>query len=489
MKTYISILFASFLFVFSTKDAGAVPPPDFLFAVGASISVVFSFLAIFFTAVLATIRQFAKKFFNHLKHKKIFWGTTALIVVVVSFSGAYFYKQYEQDQAYDQWVAESEKQNQGLGLDEFYLDKLTKVEPTETTPPVPVMPKNPNLEFIETYYGYLNDGEIENAYAASKKSVSLDVYTGWYKNVQSANVDNIQEIDEDTYSLRVKLVEFDTPTYYAVLMTVGDDENGNKKIIDSESKIIDGIEKVETGNVNLNVVEDAPTSTSYFDDNKNTALEVGNNEFKNIIDSSNNVFVLDAREDEEYEIGYFPGSHHIRFADLLSGQWVSLPADKTVYVFCWSGIRGEEVATFLRQKGILARYVETGADGWVSFGGDWNGGIKFSSKYGEARYTKLFDLDGLKAEMNKGTVIVDSRMSAKYDSWHIPGSYNIPIIYTPSVKIQESLAQVPSNSSVITVCDDFISCFDAKITGVKLEKAGHTFLGRYNKPWEYSNNQ
>jgi len=34
------------------------------------------------------------------------------------------------------------------------------------------------------------------------------------------------------------------------------------------------------------------------------------------------------------------------------------------------------------------------------------------------------------------------------------------------------------------VCDSFVNCFDAVLTGTELERRGHIFLGRYNSPWE-----
>jgi rhodanese-related sulfurtransferase len=170
---------------------------------------------------------------------------------------------------------------------------------------------------------------------------------------------------------------------------------------------------------------------------------------------------------------------------LVAGEWIGLPTDRTIYVLCWSGIRGKEVAEFLRSKGFVARFLESGSDGWVSEGGEWNGNIKFVQKYADPRYQIVFSTAQARQYEQDGVVFVDSRPAATYDKWHIPGSVNIPIIYTATVNTETVLAQVPPSSTVVTVCDDFVSCFDAKITGVKLEQRGHTFLGRYNKPWEY----
>lgn len=213
-------------------------------------------------------------------------------------------------------------------------------------------------------------------------------------------------------------------------------------------------------------------------------LVITNTEFDAADESS--IYVLDAREDEEYAIGRYPGSHHIRFADVLDGAWASLPTDEVVYVMCWSGIRGSEVAEFLRMKGVPARYLEDGADGWVKNGGLWNGEIAFSSTYADARYTGTLATEDVRAAVAHGAALVDARQADAYAASHIDGSVNISVIFTPSDELDALLDLVPDGADVVTVCDDFVSCFDAKIVGIKLEYRSHVFLGRYAKPWEYS---
>lgn len=223
--------------------------------------------------------------------------------------------------------------------------------------------------------------------------------------------------------------------------------------------------------------------SSFFEDQQNLPLAISNADFA--VAELADHFVLDAREDEEYEIGYYPGSTHLRFADLLAGDWQQLPTDRVVYVFCWSGIRGSELAEFLREKGIVARYLEDGAKGWYDAGGTWQGGILFSSKYPEERYTGTLTTEQVKNYVAGGAVLVDARQPEVFDLSHIDGSVNISIFFTPTTELATLFDQVPNQSTVITVCDDYVSCFDAKIAGVKLEKLGHTFLGRYASPQEY----
>ncbi|MEI6510909.1 MAG: rhodanese-like domain-containing protein [Candidatus Uhrbacteria bacterium] len=71
---------------------------------------------------------------------------------------------------------------------------------------------------------------------------------------------------------------------------------------------------------------------SYFHDNETLPLDISNEDFAAI--ESTNPYVLDAREDEEVEIGRYPGSVHVRLADLLDGAYSDIPRDRTVYVFC-----------------------------------------------------------------------------------------------------------------------------------------------------------
>jgi 3-mercaptopyruvate sulfurtransferase SseA len=141
----------------------------------------------------------------------------------------------------------------------------------------------------------------------------------------------------------------------------------------------------------------------------------------------------------------------------------------------------------LRTKGIDAVYLESGANGWVQSGGEWSGEINFTSVYTDDRYKRLFTLSEIEQAMADGVVIIDAREPERYDDWHIPGSINIPIIRIPSTEMDSVLSQVSAGAQVITVCDQVVNCFGAKVTGVKLEKYGHEFLGRYNKPWEYRN--
>lgn len=493
MNELEKIVFSIGIFFLGIKSALAVPPPDFIFNVGAQVAQFFSIAVLFLGAILVTVRQAAKVYFIQMKNKKIIWIGLIIGVISIASVGAYYYNQYQQTVAYQKWLEESKIQNANVAVSDTSLDQL-KIDETANTEEqkqekIPRPKETPDVQFIRTYYANLGNGNIEAAYGVSKKSVPLETYKSWYKNVTSLIIDDLQKIDTNKYSLELTLKEGEKATSYAVLMTLAADSQGNFKIQSSDVRTLTAEENpLQTENAFKPLPEDTINmGANFYEENKDLSLAISNNDFQLV--SSGNIFVLDAREDEEYDIGKFPNSTHIRFADLISGEWIRIPTDQVVYVFCWSGIRGKEVADFLRSKKIIAQYIQNGADGWVSYGGQWTGGIKFSSQYPQERYAHLVTLDELKEKSAQGAVIVDSRIKDKYNTWHIPDSINIPIIYTPSSKIDDLLNEVPSGKAVITVCDDFVSCFDAKITGLKLERKGHEFLGRYNKPWEYRSSQ
>lgn len=546
IKLAAFLLFVHF-FIFP-EAAHAVIPPDFIFNIGTQIAQFFSIIAIFFTAILGTFFQFFKTKYYALKHKKIVLSLTIIAIITVSLVSSYFYAIYKQKAEYQKWLKESQQystnpntQNANLDSDN---DGLTNLEETnfgtdlnnsdtdgdgysdgeevkneynpngsgkfgeeginedandqldigtESNKNIDTSTEkfisNVNLndsssKFISEYYGNIANGYLEQAYEMSKKTVGLETFKGWYLKTSKITLDKLVRIDEKKSSVELTLYEDGTFTRYGVLMTLILQGEIPVRVEKSEVKILaQGL--IDNQNVS---VDESKTTQEYdfFAKNENSNILVTNQDFKNTTDSQQgNYIVLDAREYIEFENGHFPGSLHIRFADLKAGRWIELPKDKFVYVICWSGIRGKEVAEFLRTKKIVSSYLENGANGWVEFGGKWIGEIKFGEKYIDPKYQIVFSMDDVKKKVTEGVILVDTREPYKYIQSHISGSVNIPIMYTPTINLEKTFSQVPVNSKVITVCDGYVNCFDAKITGVELERRGHQFLGRYNKPWEY----
>jgi len=536
-----SFLLVGYFFIFP-QVAQAVVPPDFIFSIGTQIAQFSSIMVIFASAIFGAFFQFFKTRYYAIKHKKTALVVAILLIIVVIAGSSYLYAIYKQNAEYEKWLNDSnefgtgyfsnlDSDNDGLtdakefdyGTDpnnpdtdgDSYLDGEEVENGYNPNGPGKLGDANDNnnqlniggdnnqnidtslnkfvsnvdttdgvANFINEYYKNIAEGNLELAYEMSKQSVSRDTFRGWYLETTKITLDNLVRIDITKSSIELTLFEGDAFTRYGVLMTLNIVDEIPVKVEKSEVKILaEGT--IRNNNI---VIDDDKLSQEYdfFSANENKNIIITNKEFQAANNGGqDNFIVLDARENIEYENGHFDGSQHIRFADLKAGQWIELPKDKFVYVLCWAGIRGKEVAEFLRTKKIVSSYLEDGANGWVAYGGDWTGGIKFGEQYKDIRYQKVFSTSDVKKKVQDGVVLVDTREPYKFYGTHIAGSVNIPIMYTPTINLESVFGQIPSNSKIITVCDGYVNCFDAKLTGVEAERRGHEFLGRYNKPWEY----
>ena len=84
------------------------------------------------------------------------------------------------------------------------------------------------------------------------------------------------------------------------------------------------------------------------------------------------LFVLDVRNEGDYEEWHVEGSHNVPIYDqLLDGNFTGLetsldeiPKDKEIVVVCVGGITSADAAEFLREHGHDAKTMESGMNGW-----------------------------------------------------------------------------------------------------------------------------
>lgn len=213
-------------------------------------------------------------------------------------------------------------------------------------------------------------------------------------------------------------------------------------------------------------------------------IEISNMEAKKLL-SDSWVLFLDTREDLEYQIGNIPGSTHLRFADIKDGRWTHLLSNSRIIVICWSGMRGKEITEYLRERWIRAQYLEHGVDSWVASWWLWKGEVKFSRAFPQANYHKALSTQEFLQQKKKWVVIIDGSYEEK-NQLLLSGSERISTINTPKESLENLYSRFWSGKTFIVVCDGYISCFDAKLTGITLEKENNTFLWRYTSPWELS---
>ncbi|MEU6034094.1 MULTISPECIES: rhodanese-like domain-containing protein [Actinomadura] len=78
-------------------------------------------------------------------------------------------------------------------------------------------------------------------------------------------------------------------------------------------------------------------------------------------------YLLDVREQDEWDAGHAPQAVHIPMAE-LSDRAAEVPRDRDVYVICRSGMRSAQVTIALNNAGWLAKNVDGGMKRWVEVG-------------------------------------------------------------------------------------------------------------------------
>lgn len=82
-------------------------------------------------------------------------------------------------------------------------------------------------------------------------------------------------------------------------------------------------------------------------------------------DQGESLFLLDVREAWETEICQIPGSVHIPMGQ-IPGQVEEIPTDRPVICICHHGMRSQQVAHFLQQKGISGvENLTGGVEAWA----------------------------------------------------------------------------------------------------------------------------
>jgi adenylyltransferase/sulfurtransferase len=91
-------------------------------------------------------------------------------------------------------------------------------------------------------------------------------------------------------------------------------------------------------------------------------------ELKRMIDDEENIFLVDVREPNEYEIVSIPGATLIPKGEFLSGAALEqLPQDKKIVLHCKSGARSAEALAVVKSAGFAdAVHVGGGVLAWVS---------------------------------------------------------------------------------------------------------------------------
>ncbi len=199
---------------------------------------------------------------------------------------------------------------------------------------------------------------------------------------------------------------------------------------------------------------------------------------------------IDLREPEERESGQLAPFTHVRYPDfpLLQNQ-LNLQG-KTNVLLCYSGNRSSETCEKLAAQGISCNFVVGGYEKWLAEGRPVDGGrsrapreLRALPDYRNA--DTLLDTPEVTDMVSRdGAIFVDVRYPGDFELGHLPNAVNIPIRKMPSEEMAARFQELPKKP-IIAPCYDKRSCFYAKILGLRLDRLGFDFQGRYTVPHEY----
>jgi rhodanese-related sulfurtransferase len=79
-------------------------------------------------------------------------------------------------------------------------------------------------------------------------------------------------------------------------------------------------------------------------------------------------YLLDVREDDEWQAGHAPGAHHLPMME-IPARMAEIPDDTDVVVVCRSGGRSGQVVSYLTRNGWdNVRNLDGGMQSWAASG-------------------------------------------------------------------------------------------------------------------------
>lgn len=78
-------------------------------------------------------------------------------------------------------------------------------------------------------------------------------------------------------------------------------------------------------------------------------------------------FVMDVREEWEFESGHVPNAHHIPL-NSIPEQLTTLPREQQIWIICQSGGRSMTAANYLEAQGFDVVSVAGGTGSWIASG-------------------------------------------------------------------------------------------------------------------------
>jgi len=199
--------------------------------------------------------------------------------------------------------------------------------------------------------------------------------------------------------------------------------------------------------------------------------------------------IIDVRENEEFETGSIEGAAHLRYPDVLARSSL-FPDNAKTLLLCYSGNRSSELCGELTEQGKECSFMMGGYEKWLTESRPLSSEVDLTKD--DLRQLPDFQNkdvlldtpDVHKLVTNENAQFLDLRYPNEFVKGHLPGAQNITMRALSSAALTERIAAL-EDIPYIAACYDKRSCFYSQLIGLRLERAGLDFRGRYTVPHEY----
>lgn len=240
---------------------------------------------------------------------------------------------------------------------------------------------------------------------------------------------------------------------------------------------------------NGQAVGDVSLKTLSFSDQLTHPQGISTDTLADWLDNDVPLNIIDVRENEEFETGAIEGASHLRYPDVLSRASL-LPENTKTLLICYSGNRSSELCGELTKMGKECNFMMGGYEKWLTESRPLSSSLDLT----KADLRQLPDFknkdvlldtpDVHKLVQEEGAGFLDVRYPNDFVKGHLPGAQNITMRALSSSALAERIDAL-EDKPYVAACYDKRSCFYAQLIGLRLERAGLDFRGRYSVPHEY----
>lgn len=197
-------------------------------------------------------------------------------------------------------------------------------------------------------------------------------------------------------------------------------------------------------------------------DAKYKNYKISEDDLKTMVDAKDSsIYILSVRGAKDYNKGHIEGATNIPFAKGMADQFSTLPKDKTIVVYCYTGQTAGQVTAGLRLMGYDAVSLNGGMgtpanapNGWANKGFPVVSEVitKVQELYANMpdHIYKIGEKDFIdKVVAGEAMTVIDIRSAEDYAKGHVKGAVNLP---WGGTAISECLSSIPTDKPVYVYC-------------------------------------